>query len=65
MGREKENGGTQRMIFKSVAILGSGSFGTAIAKLLSPKVGEILIIGREEDVARGINSEHRDRKSVV
>jgi glycerol-3-phosphate dehydrogenase (NAD(P)+) len=60
MGREKENGGTQRMNFKSVAILGSGSFGTAIAKLLSPNVGEILIIGREEDVARGINSERRN-----
>jgi glycerol-3-phosphate dehydrogenase (NAD(P)+) len=50
------------MNFNSVAIIGSGSFGTAIAKLLSPKVGEILIIGREEDVARGINEQHRNPK---
>lgn len=50
------------MKFDSVAIIGSGSFGTAIAKLLAPKLGEILIIGREEDVARGINGQHRNPK---
>lgn len=50
------------MNFESVAIIGSGSFGTAIAKLLAPKLGEILIIGREEDVARGINGQHRNPK---
>ncbi len=48
------------MNFESVAILGSGSFGTAIAKLLAPKVGEILIIGRDADVAEGINKNHRN-----
>jgi glycerol-3-phosphate dehydrogenase (NAD(P)+) len=48
------------MRFTSAAILGSGSFGTAIAKLLSPKLEKILIIGREEEVARGINSNHRN-----
>jgi glycerol-3-phosphate dehydrogenase (NAD(P)+) len=48
------------MKFESVAIIGSGSFGTAIAKLLSPKTGEILIIGREEDVASGINGHRRN-----
>jgi glycerol-3-phosphate dehydrogenase (NAD(P)+) len=48
------------MNFKSAAILGSGSFGTAIAKLLSPKLEEILIIGREQEVADGINKNHRN-----
>ena len=48
------------MNFKSAAILGSGSFGTAIAKLLAPKLGEILIIGRDAEVARGINENHRN-----
>ncbi len=48
------------MTFESAAILGSGSFGTAIAKLLSPKLGEILIIGREPETARSINEDHRN-----
>lgn len=48
------------MRFTSAAILGSGSFGTAIAKLLSPKLEKILIIGREVEVARGINANHRN-----
>ena len=48
------------MRFTSAAILGSGSFGTAIAKLLAPKLGAILIIGREEEVAMGINANHRN-----
>ena len=48
------------MNFKSAAILGSGSFGTAIAKLLAPNLDQILIISREEDVALGINGQHRN-----
>jgi glycerol-3-phosphate dehydrogenase (NAD(P)+) len=48
------------MKFQSAAILGSGSFGTAIAKLLSPKLEEILLIGRDAEVALGINSKHHN-----
>ncbi|MDP4624265.1 MAG: NAD(P)-dependent glycerol-3-phosphate dehydrogenase [Akkermansiaceae bacterium] len=48
------------MNFKSAAILGSGSFGTAIAKLLSPKLERIVIIGRDAQVAATINTEHRN-----
>ena len=48
------------MKFDSAAILGSGSFGTAIAKLLSPKLDGILLIGRDADVANGINVGHRN-----
>jgi glycerol-3-phosphate dehydrogenase (NAD(P)+) len=46
--------------FSSVAILGTGSFGTALAKLLSPKLGSVLLIGRDGNVARRINEEHHN-----
>jgi glycerol-3-phosphate dehydrogenase (NAD(P)+) len=46
--------------FTSVAILGSGSFGTAIAKLLSPKLTSVLLIGRDAATAEAINREHRN-----
>ncbi|MGJ8643856.1 MAG: NAD(P)H-dependent glycerol-3-phosphate dehydrogenase [Luteolibacter sp.] len=48
------------MKFESAAILGSGSFGTAIAKLISPKLSKVEIIGRDAEVAEKINSNHRN-----
>ena len=48
------------MNFESAAILGSGSFGTALAKILSPKVESVRVIGRDEDVIEAINSTHRN-----
>jgi len=48
------------MRFDGAAILGSGSFGTAIAKLLSPKLERIVLIGRDAGVAEGINRAHRN-----
>ncbi len=48
------------MKFESAAILGSGSFGTAIAKLLSPNLNGILLIGRDVAVADGINTNQRN-----
>jgi glycerol-3-phosphate dehydrogenase (NAD(P)+) len=44
----------------SVAILGSGSFGTAIAMLLAPKVREIVLIGRDPETIESINLRHRN-----
>lgn len=44
----------------SVAILGSGSFGTAIAMLLAPKVREIVLIGRDPETVESINLRHRN-----
>lgn len=44
----------------SVAILGTGSFGSAIAKLLSCKVSDILLIGRDQETVDAINQEHRN-----
>jgi glycerol-3-phosphate dehydrogenase (NAD(P)+) len=46
--------------FLSAAIIGSGSFGTALAKLLSPKLDAITLIGRDPVTADAIN---RDRKN--
>jgi glycerol-3-phosphate dehydrogenase (NAD(P)+) len=44
----------------SAAVLGSGSFGTAIAKLLSPRLDRIDLIGRDCETAETINREHRN-----
>ncbi len=44
----------------SVAILGSGSFGTAIAMLLAPKVREVVMIGRDPETIESINHQHRN-----
>jgi glycerol-3-phosphate dehydrogenase (NAD(P)+) len=51
--------------FTSAAILGSGSFGTALATLLAPALDEVLLIGREEDVAASINREHRNPRYLT
>lgn len=46
--------------FTSAAILGSGSFGTSIAKLLAPKLESVVLIGRDPETADTINREHRN-----
>jgi glycerol-3-phosphate dehydrogenase (NAD(P)+) len=46
--------------FTSAAVLGSGSFGTAMAKLLAPKLESIVLIGRDQATADTINREHRN-----
>ncbi|MFT4175988.1 MAG: NAD(P)H-dependent glycerol-3-phosphate dehydrogenase [Luteolibacter sp.] len=46
--------------FPSAAILGSGSFGTAIAKLLAPRLDRIVLIGRDPATAEAINRDHRN-----
>lgn len=48
------------MKFDRVAVLGSGSFGTALAKILAPNVGSVLMVGRDQDVADGINQMHKN-----
>ncbi|MGC4017331.1 MAG: NAD(P)H-dependent glycerol-3-phosphate dehydrogenase [Luteolibacter sp.] len=44
----------------SAAILGSGSFGTALATLLAPKLGEVVIIGRDPATADSISNAHKN-----
>ncbi|MEY3896113.1 MAG: hypothetical protein RLZZ214_1633 [Verrucomicrobiota bacterium] len=46
--------------FTSAAILGSGSFGTAMAKLLAPRLESIVLIGRDPASAAIINRERRN-----
>ncbi len=48
-------------MFQRATVLGSGSFGTALAQMLSTNFAEVLVWGREEDVVAAINSEHRNR----
>jgi glycerol-3-phosphate dehydrogenase (NAD(P)+) len=44
----------------SIAIIGSGSFGTALAYLLGERCERITLIGRDEHVADAINATHRN-----
>jgi len=46
--------------FSSAAIIGAGSFGTSIAKLLSPRLSSIVLIGRDAETAETINREHKN-----
>lgn len=48
------------MKFDTTAIVGSGSFGTAISKVLAPNLESILLVGRDESVVEAINSEHKN-----
>ena len=45
--------------FTSVAIIGSGSFGIALASLLAPKLESVVIIGRDLIAAGAINTQHQ------
>lgn len=48
--------------FQSAAILGAGSLGTALAKLLAPKLEKILFVSIDPKCAEGINRDHRNPK---
>lgn len=51
--------------FPTAAILGAGSLGTALARLLGPKLDSIVMIGNEPEVVEGINRDHRNPKYLV
>lgn len=46
--------------FSSAAIIGSGSFGVAMATLLTPKLDSILLIGRDPATAEAMNHERKN-----
>lgn len=48
--------------FASIAIIGSGSFGTALAFLLGDRCERLTLIGRDTQVADEINTNHRNPK---
>ena len=43
---------------KKVAVIGSGSWGTALSTLLASTSDKVVIWSREADVAESINKEH-------
>ncbi len=45
---------------KSAAILGAGSFGTAISRLLAPRLEQVTLIARDRGHADAINRERRN-----
>lgn len=47
-------------MFRSAAILGTGSFGTALARLIGGRLPEVVMVGRDPAVADGINRDHRN-----
>jgi glycerol-3-phosphate dehydrogenase (NAD(P)+) len=49
----------------STAILGAGSLGTALAKLLSPKLESIVLVSIEQECVEGINRDHRNPKYLT
>ena len=51
--------------FTSAAILGAGSLGTALAKLLAPKLESILLVSIEMECVDGINRDHRNPKYLT
>ncbi len=46
--------------FTSAAILGSGSFGMAMAKLLAPKLDSVILISRDQTTAETINQTRKN-----
>jgi len=48
--------------FSSIAIIGSGSFGTALAYLLGDRCEKLTMIGRDAHVAEEINLHHRNSR---
>jgi glycerol-3-phosphate dehydrogenase (NAD(P)+) len=49
----------------SAAILGAGSLGTALAKLLSPKLESIVLVSIEQECVDGINLNHQNPKYLA
>jgi glycerol-3-phosphate dehydrogenase (NAD(P)+) len=49
----------------SAAILGAGSLGTALAKLLAPKLESVLLVAIDAACAETINREHRNPKYLT
>ena len=48
----------------SAAILGAGSLGTALARLLAPKLESIVLVSIEQECVTGINRNHRNPKYI-
>ncbi len=49
----------------SAVILGAGSLGTSLAKLLGPKLDDVLLVSIEQSCVDGINRDHRNPKYLT
>ncbi len=50
---------------RKVAVIGSGSWGTGVTRLLSPHADEVMIWSHEPEVARGINVGRRNPRQLT
>lgn len=51
--------------FASAAILGTGSFGTALSVLLAPRLHDLVLIGRDPAVVDSINQRHHNSRYLT
>lgn len=52
-------------MFSSAAILGTGSFGTALAHLIGQKLHEVVLVGRDAAVVEAINQTHHNPRYLA
>lgn len=51
--------------WRSAAVLGAGSLGTAIARLLGPRLDSLVLVSIEPECVDGINRDHRNPKYLT
>ncbi|MFC7336290.1 NAD(P)H-dependent glycerol-3-phosphate dehydrogenase [Haloferula chungangensis] len=51
-------------MFSSAAILGTGSFGTALASLIGSRISDVVMIGRDPVTVDSINLAHRNPRYI-
>ncbi|MBK1828830.1 NAD(P)H-dependent glycerol-3-phosphate dehydrogenase [Haloferula rosea] len=52
-------------MIQRAAILGTGSFGTALAHLIGQSLQEVVMVGRDPEVAEGITRDHRNPRYMT
>jgi glycerol-3-phosphate dehydrogenase (NAD(P)+) len=52
-------------MIRRAAILGTGSFGTALARLLGPSLDEVLMVGRDPETVAHINTRHANPRYLT
>ncbi|MGE9271563.1 MAG: NAD(P)H-dependent glycerol-3-phosphate dehydrogenase, partial [Verrucomicrobiales bacterium] len=53
------------LMIQRAAIIGTGSFGTALAHLIGGSLDEVLMVGRDPAVISGINTNHHNPRYVT
>ncbi|MBO7673670.1 MAG: hypothetical protein J6S63_01515, partial [Atopobiaceae bacterium] len=50
----------QKRLARKIGVIGSGSWGTAVTRLVSPQADDVVLWSYEPAVARGINENHHN-----